>query len=53
MENFIAAAILIAILGSIVYYLHRQKKKGVKCVGCPYAGQCGSQNCQNHQAQHE
>lgn len=42
MENLIAAGILIAVIGAIVFYLVREKKKGRKCIGCPYAKQCGS-----------
>lgn len=40
MENIIVAAILIAIAVSIIIYLIRQKKKGAKCIGCPYSKQC-------------
>lgn len=55
MENYIVAGILIAIITGIILYLVRQKKKGVKCVGCPYAKQCGSTcsgNC-NHIENHQ
>ena len=41
MENIIIAIILIAIVVGIVLYLIRAKKRGVKCIGCPYANQCG------------
>ena len=44
MENIIVAVILLAIIVGIIIYLVRQKKKGVKCVGCPYGGKC-SGNC--------
>ncbi len=40
MENITIILIIILIIGSIIWYLLRQKKKGVKCIGCPYAGQC-------------
>ena len=42
MENFVIVAILLCILGGIGYYLYRAKKRGEKCVGCPYAKQCGA-----------
>ncbi len=48
MENIIAAGIILAIIGAIIFYLVQQKKKGVTCVGCPHAKQCGghcSGNC--------
>lgn len=41
MENVIIVAILSAIIGGIVWYLLRAKKRGEKCVGCPYAKKCG------------
>ena len=40
MENYIIAAILVAIVGSIILYLVKAKKKGQACIGCPYAKQC-------------
>lgn len=42
MENFIIIAVIVIIVGTIVFYLVRAKKNGVKCVGCPYAKQCGN-----------
>ena len=42
MENFIVTGILIVLIGTIVFYLVREKKKGGKCIGCPYARQCDS-----------
>ena len=44
MENVIIVAILLAIAGSIVVYLLRAKKRGKKCIGCPYAKQCAKKH---------
>ena len=41
MENIIIIAIVAAIVIAICYYLYREKKKGVTCIGCPYAKKCG------------
>ncbi len=41
MENYIIAAILVCIVGGIVFYLFKSKKRGDACIGCPYAKQCG------------
>ena len=41
MENFIIILIVALIVGAIVIYLHRAKKRGEKCIGCPYAKECG------------
>ena len=36
----IAVIVLAAVIYFAVRYLVREKKKGSKCVGCPYAGEC-------------
>jgi len=43
MENVIIILLLAAIAAGIIGYLIRGKKRGETCVGCPYAGKCGSQ----------
>ncbi len=48
--------LLLLIAGGIIFYLYRQKKRGVRCVGCPYAHECakksetspGSCSCSRH-----
>lgn len=40
MENIIIIAILLCIVGGIVCYLYKAKKRGETCIGCPYAKQC-------------
>lgn len=40
MTNVIAAAIAILILGAAIAYIVREKRRGVKCVGCPDADVC-------------
>ena len=40
-ENVIIIAILVLIVAGIGLYLYRAKKRGAKCIGCPYAKQCG------------
>ena len=41
MENAIVVILLAAIVGGIVWYLIKSKKRGKTCTGCPYAKQCG------------
>ncbi len=41
----IIALVAIAVLAATLYVI-KEKKKGKKCIGCPYAGQCGKNNCQ-------
>ena len=46
MGDFIAAAIIALILGLAILYIRKEKKRGVKCIGCPEgcscSGKCGS-----------
>ena len=43
-ENVIIVVILLGIVGGIIWYLRRAKKRGIKCPGGPSSGQC-SGNC--------
>lgn len=40
MTNFIFTVILVAAVGLAVRYIIKEKKRGVKCVGCPSADCC-------------
>ncbi len=40
MENIIILIILLGIIGGIIFYLYRAKKRGETCIGCPYAKGC-------------
>lgn len=42
MKNLIVTIIVIAIIALAILYIVRQKKKGVKCIGCPSGGCCPS-----------
>ncbi len=50
MENVIIVLILVLIVGAIVWFLIRSKKKGEVCIGCPHAKQCGGKcgSCQSN-----
>lgn len=50
MENVIIILILVALVGAVIWYLRREKKKGKTCIGCPYAGEC-SKKCSEHKPQ--
>jgi hypothetical protein len=57
MLNILLIVILLAIAGAIVFYLIREKKRGVCCVGCPHAKACakkhasGGCRCGNHETE--
>ena len=38
--SIIALLALVLIVSLAVRYIVREKKKGTKCIGCPYAGSC-------------
>ena len=40
MEDIIIIAIIAAIIVLAGSYIYRQKKKGSKCIGCPYGDSC-------------
>ena len=42
MIDFIAILIVLLLLGAAITYIVKEKKKGVKCIGCPSAGQCSA-----------
>lgn len=39
-SNIIAGLILILAFFGAIAYIVKAKKRGVKCIGCPAAGQC-------------
>ena len=43
--NIVIIGILVLIAGAIIWYMIRAKRRGAKCIGCPYgsscAGKCG------------
>lgn len=49
--DWIVFAVIALILGGAIAYIIWQKKKGKKCIGCPYADNCSSckDSCQNNQ----
>ena len=42
--NLIVILIVVVIIGAAVAYIIKEKKKGLKCIGCPAAGTCPSAN---------
>lgn len=44
--EIIAIIAIVLIVGGAIFYIVREKKKGRKCIGCPYADSCSSKcNC--------
>ena len=40
MENVIVLLVLALALGLAIFYIVKSKKRGDKCIGCPYAKKC-------------
>ena len=40
MIDYIVIGVILLLIGSASAYIIWQKKKGVKCIGCPDAGKC-------------
>lgn len=43
--DVILITVIVLIVGAAALYIYKEKKKGVKCIGCPYAKQCGGGCC--------
>ena len=43
-SDYIILGIVAVIVVAVITYIVKQKKKGVKCVGCPYGKKCSSCN---------
>ena len=41
MKNAVIIIVLAAIVAAVILYLLKAKKRGEKCIGCPYAKECG------------
>ena len=43
--DIVVIAVVLAIIGGALAYMIREKKRGKKCIGCPYSegckGKCG------------
>ncbi len=51
MKDVAVIVILAVIAAGILWYLIRSKKRGDKCIGCPYAKQC-SGHCSEETEHH-
>ena len=39
-ETYLLLGVILLIVGLAAGYVIKEKKKGKKCIGCPYADQC-------------
>lgn len=43
MADFLIILIVLGVVGAAIWYIRKEKKRGVKCIGCPSSGDCGKQ----------
>jgi len=48
MADIIIGIVLLIVVGVAIAYIVKEKKRGVKCIGCPSAGTCQKRNCGCH-----
>lgn len=48
MIDFLLTAILVLVVGGASLFIYKEKKNGVKCVGCPNAKNCAKMHCSCH-----
>ena len=54
MIDYILIAILVIVVGAAAFYVHRAKKSGKKCIGCPDGCSCSTRkgdmqcSCKEH-----
>ena len=44
MADLVVLAILIIAVAVVVSYIVKEKKRGGKCLGCPYSGSCNKKS---------
>lgn len=44
MTDFIILAVIALIIGAAAFYIRKEKKRGVKCVGCPAGVECAKKH---------
>ncbi len=52
MVDIIIIAVVLCIVGAVSLYLYREKKKGVTCIGCPYAKECAKKRSKDVTSYH-
>jgi len=53
MADIIVGLIVLMIVGAAIVYIRKEKKKGVRCIGCPAAGKCAARAQGNCSCSHE
>lgn len=46
--DIILSVILLLIIGGALAYIIKAKKRGEKCIGCPYSKECSKKSCNSN-----
>lgn len=47
--DMLVLLVIALLVAAAVFYIRKEKKKGAKCIGCPYSGSCGKKDsCTGH-----
>ena len=49
--DIVIILILLCVIGAVAFYIIRAKKRGQKCIGCPYSKECGGRCAKNKKAE--
>ena len=52
MTDFIVIAVVFLVVAGACFYIYRAKKKGQKCIGCPYGKECNG-SCSQSETQND
>ncbi len=44
LTNIIIVAVILLVVGGAIAYIIKEKKKGKKCIGCPYCDSCSAKS---------
>lgn len=44
LEDVIAIILIVLIISAATFYIIKAKRRGQKCIGCPYSKTCSSKN---------
>ena len=47
LTDYIVIGIILLVVGAATLYIVKEKKKGKKCIGCPYADSCAKGGCES------
>lgn len=56
MADLMIVLVIVAIISIALYYIKKEKKRGIKCIGCPFAQQCShnqAKNCTHNKGDNE